>query len=257
MLRSTAAKARRRATRAAWRIEDTLAVPGRGPTPPVTPGPSGANAISRLRWRLERRFAVPLLGAFLERGRRGRVAILSGLAAAAVAALAVGALVASDGGTGAPATEPEPLQASFTEPASPKLEGVTPDFHPTSAAADEPARTASVRTTGDADPKALADARRFAGAFLDYEVGVKSTPVAEALAATSTRALAKALEHRPPRLPAEGKVPRARLINVLAGPEKDGTLEVSVAIARLGAASELRLTMTKRKSRWLVSEVRG
>ena len=56
-----------------------------------------------------------------------------------------------------------------------------------------------------------------------------------------TKQLSQALLQRPPRQPAAVKVPQAKVVNVVAGPSKDGVYPVSVSLLRVGVTSELRL----------------
>ncbi len=109
-----------------------------------------------------------------------------------------------------------------------------------------------------AGPAALAVARRFSDAFVLYETGAGATTVNAGLAATATPALAQALLRRPPRQPATVKVPRAKVLNVVAGPSSGGVYTVSVSLLRVGLTSELRLEMEKAKNgRWHVTDVLG
>ncbi len=109
-----------------------------------------------------------------------------------------------------------------------------------------------------AGPQALAVARRFSKAFVVYETGGEEAPVKKEFAATSTPALAKALLRRPPRLPADVKVPKAKVVTVVPGPSREGVYTVSVSLLRVGVTSELRLEMEKRKKDgWRVTNVLG
>ena len=75
---------------------------------------------------------------------------------------------------------------------------------------------------------------------------------------TATPALSKALLRRPPRLPANVKVPKAKVVNVVPGPSQGGIYPVSVSLLRVGVTSELRLEMEKRKGDgWRVTNVLG
>ena len=127
---------------------------------------------------------------------------------------------------------------------------------PTAATNSKPS---SIPPTGSGDTAALNTAKDFAGAFVLYEVGRTNATVKQTFADTSTPALAKALKDRPPRQPGSVKVPTAKVQNiVLSPPNKDGDqIEASVSLLRLGALSELRLTLVQRHGAWVVSEVRG
>ncbi len=112
---------------------------------------------------------------------------------------------------------------------------------------------------GPVAPKAAKrTARRFAQAFVVYEVGGVDGKVRSQFRHTSTRQLSRALLHRPPRQPAAVKVPRAKVVNVVAGPSKDGVYPVSVSLLRVGATSELRLELEQGVGKkWQVTNVLG
>lgn len=123
----------------------------------------------------------------------------------------------------------------------------------TSAAKDRPERGPV------AGPKAVAVARDFAGAFVSYEIGGAEDPaVQDAFETTTTPQLAQALLRRPPSLPANVEVPKAKVLNVVPAPSHDGIYPVSVSLLRVGTTSELRLEMEKLKGkRWRVTNVLG
>lgn len=105
---------------------------------------------------------------------------------------------------------------------------------------------------------ALDVSRQFADAFVLYEVGKGDSGVRKAFTKTAAKPLVRALKKRPPRLPKGVEVPRAKVLNVVPGPRHGSSLSVSVALVRLGAASELRLQLHHdEKAGWLVSDVRG
>jgi hypothetical protein len=112
---------------------------------------------------------------------------------------------------------------------------------------------------GPVAPKAAKlTARRFAAAFVVYEVGGVDGKVRSEFRHTSTKQLSGALLHRPPRQPAAVKVPRAKVVNVVAGPSKDGVYPVSVSLLRVGATSELRLELEQGVGKkWQVTNVLG
>jgi hypothetical protein len=112
---------------------------------------------------------------------------------------------------------------------------------------------------GPVAPKAAKQtARRFAQAFVVYEVGGIDGKVRREFGHTSTKQLSRALLHRPPRQPAAVKVPRAKVVNVVAGPSKDGVYPVSVSLLRVGATSELRLELEQGVGKkWQVTNVLG
>ncbi|MBN8866673.1 MAG: hypothetical protein J0H98_03885 [Solirubrobacterales bacterium] len=99
-------------------------------------------------------------------------------------------------------------------------------------------------------------AHKFATTFVGYEIGEKGA--AKQFAATATPKLAKELKQDPPKLPSTGQIPKASVVNVVRGKKSGDSLDVSVSLMRSGAASELRLALTREKGQgWLVSEVRG
>jgi len=109
-----------------------------------------------------------------------------------------------------------------------------------------------------AGPQAISVASDFAGAFVLYETGDSDSDVRKAFGETATPALAKALLRRPPRLPANVEVPKAKVVNVVPAPSRDGIYPVSVSLLRVGLTSELRLEMERRKGDgWRVTNVLG
>jgi hypothetical protein len=105
---------------------------------------------------------------------------------------------------------------------------------------------------------AIAVAHKFSNAFVVFETGGDETLVRKAFAASATPALAKSLLKRPPRLPANVKVPKARVLNIVAGPSHGGVYDLSVSLLRVGVTSELRLQMEKLKGEgWRVTNVLG
>lgn len=110
----------------------------------------------------------------------------------------------------------------------------------------------------EAGAKAIAVARNFSDAFVVYETGGEESEVRPVFAATATPELAKALLKRPPRLPADVKVPKARVLNIVPGPSREGVYTLSVSLLRLGVTSELRLEMEQVKDDgWRVTNVLG
>ncbi|HEX5714264.1 MAG TPA: hypothetical protein VFX85_13220 [Solirubrobacterales bacterium] len=197
----------------------------------------------------------------------------------------------------AAAPEPvvEVKAAAVEKPAAPTLQGAAPVFEPSAKATssetdpakavvksappateteDEPAPEASAAAAAAASanltpeeagidgpaagPEAIAVARDFSNAFVVYETGGLDADVRKALGATATPELSKALLRRPPRLPANVEVPRAKVLNVVAGPSRDGVYTVSVSLLRVGTTSELRLDMERLKDKeWRVTNVLG
>ena len=235
-------------------------------------------------WPIQDRLAVRVLAIL------GVVAIAVGAGVAALPLIeADGPEVAADTAS-APA---HPIAKVTTPPpevpATPTLQGATPVFEPAGKgerpAADPPkqressapkasadgessaatatissapkAKAASVAPT-PAGPAAIAVAQEFADAFVVYETGGVEPAVREAFGKTATRQLSRALLRRPPRLPANVDVPKAKVVNVVAGPSRGPVYPVSVSLLRLGITSELRLSMEQRKAKqWLVTDVLG
>ena len=149
--------------------------------------------------------------------------------------------------------------AMTEDEANPTLEGAAPAL---------PASKKAGKSGGDSLPPeavrpkpkpkapALKVAHDFAESFVAFEVGKKNG--AKDLRATATPKLARELDSRPPRMPERGNVPRATVLNVVGGKKKGDRLDVSVALMRTGASSELRLGMRKVAGQgWLVAEVKG
>lgn len=161
--------------------------------------------------------------------------------------------------------------AATTAPATPTegqadgdpdtLQGVVPGFD--NAAARKKSSVAQKRTSRkalvkpSAPPKSgpLKVAHEFADTFADYEIGEKKA--ANRLKKTASPRLARELRANPPKLPANGRVPKAAVMNVVKGKRNGNRLAVSVALLRSGATSELRLALTRGKGGWQVSEVLG
>jgi hypothetical protein len=109
-----------------------------------------------------------------------------------------------------------------------------------------------------AGPAAIAVAHQFADAFVVYETGGEKSQVRKVLAETATPQLSRSLLHRPPRLPAGMKVPKAKVLNIVAGPSQGHVYSVSVSLLRVGVTSELRLAMEPVKHEgWRVANVLG
>jgi len=112
-----------------------------------------------------------------------------------------------------------------------------------------------------AGPAALKVAREFAEGFVVYETGGEKSAFKGAFAASATPELTKALLQRPPKQPSGVKVPRAKVLNVVAGPSQGTVYKVSVSLLRVGVTSELRLDMEKtvkgKRVEWRVTNVLG
>jgi hypothetical protein len=125
-----------------------------------------------------------------------------------------------------------------------------------SSSAGDPANTSAVKPAG---PPAETIARQFAAAFVLYEIGRKTSQVETTFNATATPRLAHELLRRPPRQPAGVKVPKAKVLNVVAGPHKGDTFTLSVSLLRVGVTSELRLSMQRdpKTGVWQVADSLG
>lgn len=139
-------------------------------------------------------------------------------------------------------------------------EATPADAVPTS----EAAATASSSSSADAKvvavgPAAIKIAHRFAGAFVHFETGQVDKGVRTAFASTATPELARSLLRRPPRLPANVHVPRAKVLNIVPGPKHGDTYTLSVSLLRVGITSELRIEMERDPTShaWQVTDVLG
>jgi hypothetical protein len=121
----------------------------------------------------------------------------------------------------------------------------------------EAAATSASDEPVPAGPTAMKVARRFAQAFVYYEIGKKPARTEAVFGETTSARLATALDQRPPRQPAGVKVPQARVLNLVPGPRNGSAYTVSVSLLRLGATSELRLEIEKQNGDWVVTDVRG
>jgi hypothetical protein len=156
--------------------------------------------------------------------------------------------------TAAKAAQPTATAPTNSDPATATIDSVP-------GAATSSAATSAQSSIGvdgpPAGPEAIAVAKDFAGAFLLYETGGEESQVRKVFATTATPELAKSLLRRPPRLPANVEVPKAKVVNVVAGPSHGGVYTVSVSLLRVGLTSELRLDMEKLKKDWRVTNVLG
>lgn len=234
-------------------------------------------------WAFQRKLSWPVREWLAARNLPSRSAVASSFAVVLGAAAVTGGVVAAGSGTDAPVVQTVTVAQSSTPNVAPvadlpatsalpveTLKGVPPIFKSTSSklgkAETDPAKTSKTSSSSSerltkADAKKVAKplnvARRFADAFVSYEVG-KDTQKAQAVfAQTARKPLAKSLADRPPRLPSNGRVPKAKVLNVVPGPQDNKQLAVSVAMLRLGVTSELRLQMEQTRLGWFVSEVKG
>lgn len=129
----------------------------------------------------------------------------------------------------------------------------------TSSASASSAPAAPAEVDGPpAGPAAVAVARKFANAFVAYEIGGDEDTVRKAFGATATPELTKALMRRPPHQPAGVKVPKAKVLNVVPAPSHGQIYPLSVSLLRVGVTSELRLEMEQLKNQgWRVTNVLG
>jgi hypothetical protein len=118
---------------------------------------------------------------------------------------------------------------------------------------------ASAAAVTPAGPAATKVARQFAGAFVLYEIGRATPEVRNVLNETATPRLAHELLRRPPRQPAGVTVPKAKVLNVVAGPHHADTYTLSVSLLRVGVTSELRLDMERnpKSGEWEVTNSLG
>ncbi len=120
------------------------------------------------------------------------------------------------------------------------------------------AATASTAKAVPAGREAMKVARRFSEAFVFYEIGKRPARAKTVFGETATPQLAEALAQRPPRLPANAKVPKAKVLNLVPGPRHGGVYTVSVSLLRVGLTSELRISLQHSKPEgWRVTEVLG
>ena len=165
-----------------------------------------------------------------------------------------------------PTPTPTPTTVEDTTPGSgdsdSTLQGVVPNFTTSgkngkqSDGANQQLPATVVRPAPTPKAAPLKVAHKFATTFVSYEIGTRGA--AKQFAKTATPKLAKELKANPPKLPSTGQIPKATVVNVVGGNKDGDTMDVSVALMRTGAASELRLALTREKGDgWLVSEVRG
>jgi hypothetical protein len=235
---------------AAWGLEERVLWRGSD----VTRGALGrvGRTMQPLQRLIQTRLTWPVGDVLRERSGRTRAAIAAGAATVAIAAAAGGAMSAThhpSAGGAAPIAA-----ASITaapQGSSAVLQGVTPQLPAGHATAPPP----QPPTKASAPPAQVA--WQFAQAFVGYEVGKSSKKTEAAFTATATKPLAKTLAKDPPRLPVNGKVPQARVLNVVIGAAGKEQVTASVSLVRLRAISELRLTLTKTGDAWRVAQVLG
>jgi hypothetical protein len=160
----------------------------------------------------------------------------------------------ASGGSGAKASS----EAAETGPVETTEAGTTSSSSP-SPSTGSSSSTATASKVVLAGPAATKVGRQFAGAFVLYETGRSDAKVRTAFAATATPELSRSLLRRPPRLPANVKVPKAKVLNLVPGPQHGDTYTLSVSLLRVGVTSELRIDMQrdKKTGEWRVTDVLG
>lgn len=293
-LRSTVAAATEPVREAAFAVEERVVWPGADRLRRVAE--VARWPLERLAWTVERIVLWPLrertagLGPATG-GHGGSIAAVSAILAG-VALLAIVFTAGSGGGTGHPVivgAAPTALEApapAAEAPAGPVLHGAPPSFGVGSGvgvaaasggeggkdlasvgagtATADGSEAASASTSASASgeavpagPAAMKVARRFAQAFVSYEIGQRTDRAETVFDQTASGPLAEALSSRPPRLPAGTKVPKAKVLNLVPGPRRGHAYTVSVSLLRVGVTSELRLSMQKVEGAWNVTDVRG
>ncbi len=150
-------------------------------------------------------------------------------------------------------------ESAVTNSGSTAASGSTAEVAKSAAGSSAGDATTSAATVKPAGPPAETVARQFAGAFVLYEIGRKTSQVETTFNETATPRLAHELLRRPPRQPAGVKVPKAKVLNVVAGPHKGDTFTLSVSLLRVGVTSELRLEMQRdpKTGVWQVADSLG
>jgi hypothetical protein len=248
----------------------------------------------RAAWAIERGVLWPLRERLAGWSPAGHKAGAAALGAVAVAAIVAGVLVLSGGQSHEQVAEsarvaivspkPQPREEQLPGPVlhgappnfavgngvgvAKKDSGATAELNSGRAAGtgepldeapqtEEATATASSGKPVPAGPVAMKVAHRFSTAFVFYEVGERPARAKAVFGETATPELATALGERPPRLPADAKVPKARVVNLVPGPRAGKAYTVSVSLLRVGLTSELRLELNRQHGEWLVTDVRG
>jgi hypothetical protein len=159
----------------------------------------------------------------------------------------------ADGGVAKSSAE-SPATAAPTSSAA--TAGSTAEVARSAPSSDPAAAAAGEKTAG---PAAIKVAHQFAGAFVLYEIGRKSSDVRSVFDETATPQLTHALLQRPPRQPAGTAVPKAKVLNIVPGPHHGDTYTLSVSLLRVGVTSELRLDMQRdpKTHEWRVTDALG
>lgn len=265
-IRVSGTEARWSLREAAWELEERVLWPGVDRVQDAAD--RVAVALAPVQQVVETRVAWPLADGLRRSGSAAKAGVASVMISAAVGASWAGASMSGDPAAIAERLDPRPIGTLASPPsaddgAERKLLGASPSFASDRAAkavavappVREQAEGRRARTVTEAD--GVTTAEKFSKAFVAYEIGKADDAVIASFAELATPALAKALKGRPPRLPADAEVPRARVVNVLVGKRGKRRMEISVALARLESVSEIRLTLIRAKDRWRVSEVLG
>jgi hypothetical protein len=248
----------------------------------------------RIAWAVENWLVWPIQEETALWGRATRAAALAAVIVLAGGAVAGGIVLSSPSGNEAKevTTLEGPTGAavnagSASASSGPVLHGSAPIFAPRTGSgagkpaeseviSSEPGGAAAAGTKGNAKadttaaqgaasnapevagPAAIKVAHKFAEAFVLYEVGNKSAKVRKAISATASPELTQPLLRRPPRLPSNVKVPKAKVLNIVPGPSSGGTYTLSVSLLRVGVTSELRIDMKRSKDgTWQVTDALG
>jgi hypothetical protein len=161
------------------------------------------------------------------------------------------------------ATSTKPAKTTSSQPSSPSASTSSPasgtsSTAPSSSTASSSTAKASTAPGPPAGPAAISVARDFAGAFVLYETGHTDSAVRKSFGESATPVLSHSLLRRPPSLPANVTVPKAKVVNVVAAPSHGRVYPVSVSLLRVGITSELRLEMEQlRDKSWQVTNVLG
>lgn len=227
--------------------------------------------LERAAWTVERGVVWPLEARTDGWDGSLRAASAGGLALLAAAAVAFGIVVAAGGGSttqlgdvtvpvaakAAPVAQPESesvlhgaapdFTATAATPKSSRAEGGAGATSPADSTTLESSPPATAAPVVPAGPAATKVAHRFAGAFVLYETGQTTPKVRATFAETASPQLTRDLLQRPPRLPANTKVPQAKVVNVVPGPKRGDSYTMSISLLRVGITSELRIDMSRDK----------
>jgi hypothetical protein len=238
-----------------WPVQDRAA--GRIPAPPSLPVPSGhligAGALAAVGLLVVTLGVAAMIGG-KESGRQIEALAQTAATAQSPAAEAPSGAVLQ----GAPPSfEVEGGAAGSAAAGDSAKAAVSSDAEAVAATGATGTATTSSKKAVPAGPAAMRVARRFANAFLFYEIGVREERAHAVFAETTSAQLERALIERPPRQPEAVQVPQARLLNLVPGPRHGDTYTVSASLLRVGTTSELRLDMRKLQGNWVVTDVRG